>query len=348
MKKLNPSATNAGEPRIATARRIIRIAIIGIGLLGVFSWAWFQIDSLNRYKRQAEADKILVAATMQAIRGELNATQTQANTRATEIMDLQSQLQRTAASVNVRTENLSFVSDLDGTSQSYLLITSETPPVTPLPLIIYLHSMGNGADEILRWRANQESLVTFLMRRGAIIASPSYRGDSWLNPAATADVAQVIRLLKKRFPVSAIIVSGHSMGGTAAVMFPIVAPSDISVNGIVAAAFGSDVTDLWSETKNAQVKESLRVAYGGSPTEQPRIYAERALLRNIIRLPASIPIALYATYTDSMIPTDQQIRLRDALSIRGNPMLFAEIPGNHQVDGLDEGFAFVLNRLAIK
>lgn len=348
MKKLNPSATSSGEPPSATNRHIIRIAIIAGGLLAVFGWAWFQIDSLNQYKQQSEADKKSVAATMQAIRGELNETQIQAGARATEIADLKSQLQRASDSVKARTENLSFVSDLDGTSQNYLLITSETLPAGPLPLIVYLHSMGNGADEILKWRANQESLVTFLIRRGAIIASPRYRGDSWLNPAATADVVQVIRLLKKRFPVSATIVSGHSMGGTAAVMFPIVAPTDVSVSGIVAAAFGSDVTDLWSETKNAQVKESLRIAYGGSPTEQPQIYAERALLRNIIRLPASIPIALYATYTDSMIPTDQQIRLRDALSLRGNPMLFAEIPGNHQVDGLDEGFAFVLNRLAIK
>jgi len=348
MKRLNPFPTNAGEQRVAIARNIISFAVLVIGLLVALGWAGFQIDSLNRYKRQAEADQTAAAATMQAIRDELSSTQVQTNARATVIMDLQSQLESSSAFVKARTENLSFVSDLDGTTQGYLLITSGTLPTAALPLVIYLHSMGNGADEILKWRANQESLVTFLIRKGVIIASPSYRGDSWLNPAATADVTQLIRLLKKRFPISTIIISGHSMGGTAAVMYPLVAPSDISVNGIVAAAFGSDVTDLWSETKNAQVKESLRVAYGGSPTEQPQVYAERALLRNIIRVPATVPFALYATYSDSMIPAGQQIRLRDALSIRGNPMLFAQIPGDHQVDGLDEGFAFVLNRLAIK
>src|SRR5512140_2693342 len=135
MKKLNPSPTNAGEHRVATVRRFIPLAIITIGLLAVLGWAWFQIDSLNRYKRQAEVDKISVTATMKAIRGELNATQMQANARATEIMDLQSQLQRTTAPGKARTENLSFVSELDGTSQNYLLITSETLPATSLPLI---------------------------------------------------------------------------------------------------------------------------------------------------------------------------------------------------------------------
>jgi len=279
----------------------------------------------------------------------LIAAHAQANARATQVADLQAQLQAARTpEVRTRTENLSFVSTLDGTTQRYLLITPDNSTATRAPLVVYLHSMGNGADEILKWRAGQESLVTYLVRRDVIIASPAYRGDSWLNPAATADVTQMIRLLKNRFPIGAMIVSGYSMGGTAAVMYPLVAPQEIPVNGIVAAAFASDVIDLWSETKNAQVKESLRAAYGGSPTEQPKVYEERALLRNVIRLPANVPVAFYASYSDSMIPPAQQTRLRDALAKRGNPMLFAQLPGDHQVDGLDEGFAFVLNRLSLK
>lgn len=325
----------------------VLVGILSIVFFVGIVWAWLQIRSLNRQVLQANAAQTIVVATAQAMRAELDATQFQSNARATMVANLQSQLQATQSSAKARIENLAFVSDADGTSQRYLLITPDAQE-TPRVLVVYLHSMGNGMDEILKWRTGEESLVDSLMRRKVILASPAYRGDSWLNPAATADVAKMIRVLKSRFPISTIVISGFSMGGTAAVMFPMVAPSDISVNGIVAAAFGSDVTDLWSETKNAQVKESLRIAYGGSPIEQPQVYAERALLRNIVRLPANIPVALYATYADSMIPTGQQTRLRDVLSVRGNPMLFAQIPGDHQVDGLDEGFAFVLNRLANK
>lgn len=38
----------------------------------------------------------------------------------------------------------------------------------------------------------------------------------------------------------------------------------------------------------------------------------------------------------------------DALTKRGNPLFFAQIPGDHRVDGLDEGFAFVMNRTPSK
>ncbi len=320
--------------------------VVFVALLGAVAWQFAQSDALSKQVQQARAEQTQVAATLQVNRAELGAAQTQANMLATRVADLQTQLQTARASqVITRTENLSFVSDLDGTTQRYLLIAPENLGATRVPLIVYLHSMGNGADEILKWRAHQESLVANLMRRGAIIASPAYRGDSWLNPAATADVTQMIRQLKNRFAISAVIVAGYSMGGTAAVMYSLLAPQDIAVDGIVAAAFASDVIDLFAETKNAQVKESLRVAYGGTPTEKPQVYEERALLRNIIRLPAKMPVALYASYSDSMIPPAQQTRLRDALNKRGNPVLFAQIPGDHQVDGLDEGFAFVLNRV---
>ena len=323
--------------------------VVFVALLAAIGWQISQVDGLNKQLQQARAEQTQVAATLQANRAELNAAQTQANTLATRATELQAQLQTVRATqVTTRTENLSFVSDLDGTTQRYLLITPENLAVPRVPLVVYLHGMGNGAEEILKWRANQESLVAYLMRREVVVASPAYRGDSWLNPAATADVTQMIRLLKNRFSISAIIVAGYSMGGTAAVMYPLVAPPDIAVNGIVAAAFASDVIDLFSETKNAQVKESLRVAYGGAPIEQSKVYEERALLRNIIRFSAKIPVALYASYSDSMIPPTQQTRLRDALAARGNPLLFAQIPGDHQVDSLDEGFAFVLNRVSAK
>ena len=288
--------------------------VVFVALLAAIGWQISRVDGLNKQLQQARAEQTQVAATLQANRAELNAAQTQANTLATRATELQAQLQTVRATqVTTRTENLSFVSDLDGTTQRYLLITPENLAVPRVPLVVYLHGMGNGAEEILKWRANQESLVAYLMRREVVVASP-----------------------------------GYSMGGTAAVMYPLVAPPDIAVNGIVAAAFASDVIDLFSETKNAQVKESLRVAYGGAPIEQSKVYEERALLRNIIRFSAKIPVALYASYSDSMIPPTQQTRLRDALAARGNPLLFAQIPGDHQVDSLDEGFAFVLNRVSAK
>jgi acetyl esterase/lipase len=309
-------------------------------------WAWLHILSLSHQVDQATVDQAAAAATVRALRSELDMVRSQANASATAIVDLHSQLQAAQLSTKASVENLSFVSDYDGTTQRYLLITPAARDTTPKPLVVYLHSMGNGMDEISKWRTGEESLIDALMRRQVILASPAYRGDSWLNPAATADVSKMIRGLKERFAISRIIVSGFSMGGSAAVMYPLVAPPDISVDGIVAAGFASDVIDLWTEPGNAQVKESLRNAFNGSPIQQPQVYEERALLRQITRLSPAVPVALFSSYSDSMIPTQQQVRLREAIAKRGNPMLFEQIPGDHQVDSLNEGFEFVLNRLS--
>ncbi len=280
----------------------------------------------------------------QVARGEARAAQEKASGLLTRVAMLETQLGAVRSERQSNGQTIFFQSDYDNTRQSYLLIAPTSLSSATHPLVVYLHSMGHGPDEIASFQSGSEPLVSFLIDRNAIIASPAYRGDSWMNPAAAADLTQMIRSLKSRYSIGSIVLAGISMGGSAALMYPLLAPSDISVNGIVAAVYASDVGELWSETKNTQVKESLRSAYGGTPTDQPRVYEERSVMRNIVRLPTSLPVALYASYSDSMIPSAQQTRLRDALGQRGNPLLFATIPGDHAVDDLSAGFAFVLNR----
>jgi pimeloyl-ACP methyl ester carboxylesterase len=297
-----------------------------------------EMISLQKQNRQLVVDA-------QVARGESSHAQEQANGLATRVATLETQLSAVRAERQWNTQTIFFQSDYDATRQSYLLLTPNVLSPTAQPLIVYFHSMGKGPDEVLNLSAGTELLASFLIDRKTIIVSPDYRGDSWLNPAAAADVTQMIRSLKLRYAISSIVVVGVSMGGTAALMYPLLAPSDISVSGMVATIYASDVKDLWSETKNTQVKESLRTAYGGTPSDQLRVYEERSVMRNIVRLPISMPVALYGSYNDSMIPTAQQTRLRDALAQRGNPLLFATIPGDHAVDDLSAGLAFVLNRM---
>lgn len=303
-----------------------------------------RIASLNdgMISLQKQNDQLVLDARI--ARGEASHAQEQASERATRVATLETQLGAVRSERLWNTQTVFFQAEYDGTRQSYLLVTPTPLSSTAHPLVVYFHSMGNGPDEILGLQAGTEPLVSYLADRNAIVASPVYRGDSWLNPAAAADVTLMIRSLKARYSIGSVILLGISMGGTAALMYPLLAPSDISVSGIISAIYASDVKELWSETKNTQVKESLRIAYGGTPSDQPRMYEERSAMRNIVRLSATMPVALYASYNDSMIPPVQQTRLRDALAQRGNPLLFATIPGDHAVDDLGAGFAFVLNR----
>lgn len=323
--------------------RLAAVVVLALFVVGLVSDE-LRVASLNDklISLQRQNDQLMLDA--QVARGEASRSEQQARELAIQVATVQAQLSEVRSARQWNTQTVFFQSEFDGTRQSYLLVTPDFVSSSKHPLIVYFHSMGNGPDEVLRLQAGAETLVSYLVDRNAIIASPVYRGDSWLNPAATADVTQMIRSLQARFAVASVILAGLSMGGTAALIYPLLAPSDISVGGIVAAAYASDVVELGAETKNTQVRESLRTAYGGTPNEQARLYEERSVIRNIVRLPTTMPIALYATYNDLMIPTAQQTRLRDLLGQRGNPMLFAAIPGNHAVDDVSAGFGFVLNR----
>ena len=323
---------------------IVLLLIATLGLVYQRS----QISDLTSTLSAAHVERATLSAAVQLAQDQAAAANVQATAAAAQVSSLQAQLNdNSTAQVTWRAETLSFSSEYDRAAQSYLLITPLARAAAKYTLVVYLHSMGNGPDEVTKYQAGRESLVAYLLRRDVIVASPVYRGDSWLNAPALSDVTQMIRLLKTRFPIGPIVLAGFSMGGSAAVMYPLLAPKDIVVNGVVAAVSTSDVIDLWNETPNAQVKASLQAAYGGTPSDQPQVYNDRAVLRNILRFPANIPVALYAASNDSMIPSKEQIRLRDALAAHGNPLLFALLPGDHHVDGLDEGFAFVLNRVGV-
>ncbi len=327
--------------QLFTAAAVLVLAIAGaVG----FWWEENRVVSVQDEMIRLREENNQLFVDQQVARGEARAAQDKVSELSTRAASLETQLDAVRSERRSTSQTIFFQSEYDNTRQSYLLIAPTSLSATPLSLVVYLHSMGNGPDEIAKFQAGTETLVSFLIDRSAIIVSPDYRGDSWLNPAAAADVTQVIRTVKAKYAIGPVILAGVSMGGSAALMYPLLAPSSISVTGIVAAVYASDVKELWSEAKNKQVQESLRAAYGGTPTDQPKLYEGRSVLRNIVRLPATMPLALYASYNDSMIPPAQQTRLRDALSQRGNPLLFATIPGDHAVDDLSAGFAFVLNR----
>lgn len=322
------------------------LLVAALVLLAGFVSDELRLGVQQRDLNLALSQKDTFSIDLQAARDEAAASQKQVDALATRAAGLDADLAAARdAPADWNSQTFAFKSEYDGASQSYLLLSPKAMPTGKRPLVVYFHSLGHGPDEVTTLRAGAESLVSFLMRRGVILASPSYRGDSWLNPAATADVSQVIHAVQARWPIGPVVLSGYSMGGTAALIYAILAPHDVTLGGLVAANYASDVAGLWTEGKNAQVKESIRTAYGGSPDQQPAVYDERSVLGNLIHLPAQMPIALYASYSDSMIPVAQQTRLRDALALRGNPMLYVVIPGDQRLESLDEGFAFVLNRL---
>lgn len=120
-------------------------------------------------------------------------------------------------------QDVAFTAKLDGSEQRYVLVLPDGfDAQVPTPVLIALH--GHGAD---RWqfvkderdecRASRDAAA----RQKMIYVSPDYRAKmSWMGPAAEADTLQIIDELRSRFRISKVVISGASMGGTAALTLP--------------------------------------------------------------------------------------------------------------------------------
>ena len=96
-----------------------------------------------------------------------------------------------------RTEDVSFTSDCDGTTQRYVrMLPKGFRPETKHHVLIALH--GHGSD---RWQFASGTTPTGVAarnaaaERGMILILPDYRAKtSWMGPEAEADVCQIIEI----------------------------------------------------------------------------------------------------------------------------------------------------------
>jgi len=242
--------------------------------------------------------------------------------------------------------DVTFRSAFDGSEQKYLLVPPMKESSAAPPLVLYLHSLGNDPYEYLRLRtgtAYAENLAVYLSRKGVLAVAPVYRGDSWGNDAAVADITQVIREVQAKYGHGPVYLAGLSMGATAAVAYAVLAPDDIPVRGIVTALGTGDLQSLWEE---GGLRGSIAKALGGSPLEIPNAYRMRSALRRPERLGSDVAVAILSAASDTVIPPHHQEALRDTLRAQGTPVLFLRSEGGHSPNGLHfrQAFDFVLDR----
>jgi len=161
-----------------------------------------------------------------------------------------------------------FTSQFDGTTQTFLLVPPQRSGKQSPPLVVYLHSLGNDPSEYLRLRtgtAHAENLAVYLSQRGVVAVAPAYRGDSWGNDAALADITQIVRQVQDSYGRGPVIVSGFSMGATAALAYALLAPDDIPLRGVVTALGAGDLELLWDE---GGLRGSITKGLGVTPLEQ--------------------------------------------------------------------------------
>lgn len=232
-----------------------------------------------------------------------------------------------------------FKSKLDGTDQRYVVILpDEFDAEKPHSVLIALH--GHGSD---RWQFVKDGRGECKAARDAaakhklIYVSPDYRAKtSWMGPAAEADVVQIIEELKAKYRVSEVIVSGGSMGGTAALTFAALHPD--LVDGVVSMNGTANLVQY------DQFQDAIAASFGGSKAEKPDEYRKRSAELHADRL--TMPIACTTGGRDRAVPPHSVLRLAEVLKSKGQLVKLIHRPnGGHSTNYADatEAFEFVIN-----
>lgn len=231
-------------------------------------------------------------------------------------------------------EDVAFTSRRDGTEQRYvILLPMGFDPQTSHGVLIALH--GHGSD---RWqfvkqdRDECRAARDAAAEQGMILVSPDYRAKtSWMGPAAEADLLQILEELRSKYRVGKVIISGGSMGGTAALTFAALHPDQ--VNGVVAMNGTANLLEY------DQFQEAIAASFGGSKQDKPEEYRKRSAELHSQRL--SMPIAMTTGGRDRLVPADSVLRLADALRTQNRQVRLIHRPdGGHDTKYSDAMAAF--------
>jgi dipeptidyl aminopeptidase/acylaminoacyl peptidase len=227
----------------------------------------------------------------------------------------------------------------DGTEQRYVVILpDEFNAKNPHSVLVALH--GHGTD---RWQFVRDKRDECRAARDAatkhklIFVSPDYRAKtSWMGPAAEADVVQIIAELKAQYRVNKVIVSGGSMGGTAALTFAALHPD--LVDGVVSMNGTANLVEY------DQLQDAITASFGGTKAEKPDEYKKRSAELHLHRL--IMPIACTTGGKDRAVPPDSVLRLVEGLRSKERPVKLIHRPdGGHSTSYEDatEAFEFVMD-----
>ena len=183
-----------------------------------------------------------------------------------------------------------------------------------------------------------------------IFVSPDYRGNSWMGPAAEADMVELIGELKQKFKVRKVILVGGSMGGTSVLIFTALHPDLVdgvsSQNGIASL--------MNYDNAFAGIADAIKLSYGGKATETLTGFRQRDSAefrkRSALFVPQkfTMPVAITVGGKDTIVPPQSTIALAEAIR-KTNPdvLLINREDGGHSTSYEDttKALEFVIERV---
>lgn len=234
-----------------------------------------------------------------------------------------------------------FTSKVDDTEQRYVVVLpAEFDPKKAHSVLVALH--GHGSD---RWQFVNDSRAECRAARDAaarhrlIYVSPDYRAKtSWMGPKAEADLIQILEDLRAKYRVLKVVVSGGSMGGTAALTFAALHPD--LIDGVVSMNGTANLVEY------DQFQDAMAASYGGTKLEKPDEYKKRSAELHLDLL--HMPIAVTTGGKDLTVPPASVLRLAKGLQKDGRRIQLIHQPdGGHSTNYVDatKAFEFVLTEL---
>ena len=223
-----------------------------------------------------------------------------------------------------RAMRIAFRSGFDGTTDWALHV----PGDANRSMVVYLHGSFSNADQILTRPDVRDHWLPRIVGAGHPLLSINMRNTSYMNPAATRDLHDLIAHCRAKGYARKVVLLGGSGGASSAMAYACVHPA--TIDGVVAMGM-CDIfarLDFAEKSPMPLLQELARVTYqgyGGSPADNPAPYRERSVLLNAAKL-MSLPIILAMGEEDMLIPVAETRRIAEAL--KGNPRFrYVEIPG---------------------
>lgn len=227
-------------------------------------------------------------------------------------------------------QDITFKALFDRSPQNYVQLTPAkgVSPTKPVDVLLAFH--GHGSD---RWqyikdgRGECQGARDFAAAHGMIFISPDYRAaTSWMGPAAEADVKQIIGLLRKKYKVGRVFLTGASMGGTAVLIFAALHPD--LVDGV------TSLNGMANMVEYQGFLPAIAVSYGGDKAAKPGEYKKRSA--ELFPEKFTMPVAFAVGGKDAIVPPDSVRRLAAKLKeMKHDVMIIDNLAGGHATSYAD-------------
>lgn len=218
-------------------------------------------------------------------------------------------------------EDRAFAAKHEGTVQRYVLLRPEPwDGEAEHDVLVGLHGHGSDRWQYVRQdRGECKGARDVAAKYGMLFVSPDYRGNSWMGPAAEADLVQIIADLRAEFKIGRVFLVGGSMGGTSVLTFTALHPdlvAGVSAQNPLANHFGY--------TAFPDGVKAIAASFGGTPREIPAEYKRRSA--EYWPEAFTMPVAITTGGKDTLVPPESALRLAKVLEVIGRQVLLIHRP----------------------